>query len=79
MIENSEFLLPLELLFRDVKREDLCNKNIILIKVRLLDMTPNSYQNLSDDRNPTENLTAPKFITLKHLAKKQKLCHSESR
>ena len=37
LIEYSEFLLPLELLFRDIKREDSCNEDMSLIKARLLD------------------------------------------
>ena len=36
LIEYSEFLLPFELLFRDIKHEDLCNEDISLIKARLL-------------------------------------------
>ena len=37
LIEYSEFLLPFELLFRDIKREDLCNEDMSVIKARLLD------------------------------------------
>ena len=40
LIEYSEFLLPFELLFRDIKREDLCNEDMSLIKPRLLDTAP---------------------------------------
>ena len=32
MIEYSEFLLPFELLFGDIKREDLCNEDMSAIK-----------------------------------------------
>ena len=49
-IEYSEFLLPFELLFRDIKREDLCNKDMSLIKARLLDTALTSYQNVSSDK-----------------------------
>ena len=35
LIEYPEILLPFELLFRDIKREDLCNGNMSLIKARL--------------------------------------------
>ena len=37
LIEYSEFLLPFELLFRDIKREDLRNEDMSVIKARLLD------------------------------------------
>ena len=36
-IEYSEFLLPFELLFRDVKQENLHSEDLSLIKARLLD------------------------------------------
>ena len=35
-IEYSDFLLPFELLFCDIKREVLCNDDMSLIKARLL-------------------------------------------
>ena len=54
LIEYSEFLLPFELLFRDIKREDLCNKDMSVIKARLLDTALTSYQNFSSDQEPLE-------------------------
>ena len=57
-IEYSEFLLPFELLFRDITREDLCNEDMSVIKARLLDTALTSYQNFSSDREPPENLTS---------------------
>ena len=39
LIEYSEFLLPFELLFHDIKHEDLCNEDMSVIKARLLDST----------------------------------------
>ena len=33
LIEYSEFLLPFELFFRDVKRKDLSNEDMYLIKL----------------------------------------------
>ena len=68
-IEYSEFLLPFELLFRDIKREDLCNKDMSLIKARLLDTALTSYQNFSSDKDPPENLTPSEFKALKRLSK----------
>ena len=69
MVEYSEFLLPFELLFCDIKREDLCNENMSVIKARLLDTALTSYQNFSRDREPPENLTSSEFKALKRLSK----------
>ena len=38
LIEYSEFSLPFELLFRNIKREDLCNEDVSSTKARLLDI-----------------------------------------
>ena len=72
-IEYSEFLLPFELLFRDIKREDLCNKDMSLIKARLLDTALTSYQNFSSDKDPPENLTPSEFKALKRLSKNKNI------
>ena len=69
MIEYSEFLLPFELLFRDIKREDICDEDMSAIKARLLDTALTSYQNFSSDREPPENLTSSAFKVLKRLSK----------
>ena len=72
-IEYSEFLLPFELLFRDIKREDLCNKDMSLIKARLLDTAITAYQNFSSDKDPPENLTPSEFKALKRLSKNKNI------
>ena len=72
-IEYSEFLLSFELLFRDIKREDLCNDDMSLIKARLLDTALTSYQNFSSDKNPPENLTTSEFKALKRLPKNKNI------
>ena len=71
-IEYSEFLLPFELLFHDIKCEDLCNEDMSLIKVRLLDTALTSYQNFSSDKDPPENLT-PEFKALTCLSKNKNI------
>ena len=48
-IEYSEFLLPFELLFRDVKQENLCSEDLSLMKARLLDTALTPYQSFSSD------------------------------
>ena len=71
LIEYSEFLLPFELLFCDIKREDLCNEDVSLIKARLLDIARTSRKNFSSEQDPSENVAM--FV------RKLKHCHSESR
>ena len=41
--EYSEFLLPFDLLFRDVKQENLYSEDLSLMKARLLDTALSSY------------------------------------
>ena len=72
-IEYSEFLLPFELLFRDVKQENLCNEDLSLTKARLLDTALSSYESFSSDQSPSENLTASKFKALRHLSKNKNI------
>ena len=50
-IEYSEFLIPFELLFREIKPLDLCDEDMPLIKVRLLDTALTLYQNFSSDQD----------------------------
>ena len=73
LIEYSEFLLPFELLFRDIKRENLCNEALSIIKVRLLDAALTSYQNFSSDRDPPENPTPSEFKALNRLSKNKNI------
>ena len=68
LIEYSEFLPPFELLFCSIKREDLCNKDMSLIKAKLLNTALTSYQNFSSDRDPLGNLTS-EFKALKRLSR----------
>ena len=49
LIECSEFLLPFELLFCNIKCDDLCNEDMSLIKATLLDTALTSYQHFSRD------------------------------
>ena len=72
-IEYSEFLLTLELLFRDVKQEDLCSEDLTLIKARLLDTALSSNESFSSDQNPSENLAASEFKALRHLSKNKNI------
>ena len=58
-------ILPFELLFRDIKREDLCNEDMSVIKARLLDTALTSYQNFSRDRKPPEKRITSELKLLK--------------
>ena len=48
-IEYWEFLLPFELLFQDVKQENLYSEDLSLMKARLLDTVLSSYESFSSD------------------------------
>ena len=72
-IEYSEFLLPFELLFLDVKQENLCSEDLSLMKARLLDTALSSYESFSSDQSPSENLTASEFKALRHLSKNKNI------
>ena len=74
----SKFLLHFELLFRDVKQENLCSDNLSLLKARLLDTVLSSYKSFSSDRSPLENLTASEFKDLRHLSKNKNIFIQES-
>ena len=68
-MEYSEFLLPFKTLFRNIKREDLCNEDMTVIKDRVLETALTSYQNISSDPDAAENLISSEFKALKHLSK----------
>ena len=72
-IEYSEFLLPFELLFRDVKQENLHSEDLYLIKARLLDTALPSYESFSRDQSPSENLAESEFKALRHLSKNKNI------
>ena len=69
LMEYSEFLLPFKTLFCDIKREDICNEDMTVIKDRLLETALTSYQNISSDPDAAENLISSEFKALKHLSK----------
>ena len=69
LMEYSEFLLPFKTLLRDIKREELCNEDMSVIKARLLETALTSYQNISSEREPPENLTSCEFKAFKCLLK----------
>ena len=72
-IEYSEFSLRFELLFRDVKQENLCSENLSLMKARLLGTALSSNESFSNVQSPSENLTASEFKALRHLSKNKNI------
>ena len=55
MICLQPVLLTFELLFWDVKQENLCSEDLFLIEVRLLDAALSSYEGFSSDQSPSED------------------------
>ena len=55
-IEYLESLVSFELLFHDVKQENLCSEDFSLMKARLRDTGLPSYESFSRDRSLYENL-----------------------
>ena len=78
LMEYSEFLLPSQTLFCDIKREDLCNEDMSVIKDRLLKTALTSYQNISSDPEPPENLRSSEFKALKPLSKNKDIIYQKA-
>ena len=57
----------------EIKRDDLCNEDMFLIKARLLNTALTWYQNFSSDRDPHKNLTPSEFKDFKHLSKNKNI------
>ena len=64
-VEYSNFLLPFELFFWDVKEENLCREDLSLMKARLLDTALSSHKSFSIDQSPSENLAHLNLTQLK--------------
>ena len=77
-MEYWKFILPFETLFREIKREDLCNEDMSVIKARLLETALTSYQNISSDPEPPENLTSSEFKALKRLSKNKDIIYQKA-
>ena len=78
LMEYSEFLLPFKTLLPDIKREELCNEDMSVIKARLLETALTSYQNISSDPEPPENLTSSEFKALKRLSKTKDIIYQKA-
>ena len=72
-IEYLEFLLPFKLLFWDLKPENLHREDLSLMTARLLDTALSSYESISSDQRPSENIIASKFKAWRHLSKNKNI------
>ena len=63
LTEYSEFLLPFELLFYNIKREDVCNEDISSIKATQLDIAYTSQKSFSSDQDTSENVAPLKCLS----------------
>ena len=72
-IEYSKFLLSFELLFGDVKQQNLCSENLSLMKARLLDTALSSYESFSNDKKTSETVTASELKALRYLSKNKSI------
>ena len=77
-IEYSDFLLPFELLFRDVKQEN-CSEDLSLIKSILPETAFSLYESFSSDISPSENYTTSEFKALRHFSKKNIVIHKSDK
>ena len=63
-IEYSEFLLPFEFLFRDIKSNSESSVDLASIKARLLDTAFTSYSAFNEDNSQPFNLSKDEFESL---------------
>ena len=68
-IEYSEYLVPFELLYRDLKKEEISSDDLSIIKARLLDTALTSYQDFVNDKSLPENLSSSEFKKLQSFTK----------
>ena len=63
-IEYSKFLLPFELLFRDIKSNSESSVDLASVKARLQDTAFTSYSAFNKDNSPPSNLSKNEFESL---------------
>ena len=72
-IEYSKFLLPFELLFRDIKSNSESSVDLASVKARLQDTSFTSYSAFNKDNSPPSNLSNNEFESLCKLKNKDNL------
>ena len=76
--EYSKFLLPFELLFRDIKSNSESSVDLSSVKARLQDTAFTSYSAFSKDNSPPSNLSKDEFESL-WIEKWEERCYSKDR
>ena len=71
-LEYADYILPFELLFRDIKTNDLTTSQSSSIKSKLLDIAFTS-NNFFERKRPVSNLSEAELNALENLTKKKKL------
>ena len=67
-IECTDFILPFELLFRDIKSEEVPCENFNIFKIKLLDTVTSSYGKI-ESCGIKSNLSSDETKSLRNLTK----------
>ena len=63
-LEYVDYLLPFELLYRDIRNLDITNEKMEVLKTRIRDCAISSFSSYNENGAPL-NLTPEEFATLK--------------
>ena len=77
MLEYANYMLPFELLFRDIKTNDLTTSQTSSMKSKLLDTAFTSY-NFFERKRPVSNLSETELNALENPTKKKKFSYPKS-
>ena len=76
-LEYSDFLLPFELLYREIQNLDVTDQKKQILKARIKDSALSSFNSYNKD-SPTLNLAEEEFASLKSLSKNDSLIIKKS-
>ena len=76
-LEYSDFLLPFELLYREIQNLDVTDQKKQILKARIKDSALSSFNSYNKD-SPTLNLAEEEFASLKSLSKNDNLIIKKS-
>ena len=71
-LEYADYLLPFELLYRDIHNLDITNEKKEVLKTKIKDCAFSSFNSYNENGAPL-NLTPEEFAALKSLSKNKKL------
>ena len=72
-LEYSDFLLPFELLYRDIQNLDVTDQKKQLLKARIKDSALSSFSSYNNNNSAALHLTKEEFASLKSLPKSDSL------